>query len=226
MNQKKCPDCSTVVPAGAKFCPDCGAPLTSAPAKDSPKKDEAKKSHGARDTIIIVAALVVIVGSFYIFSDKEEPPKPPQQQQQSATDQVHGGMSMDEMMANLGDIPEDFNGLVQAGNKFMDANQFPMAAECYKRALVLHPEVNDVRVDFGACLHFMGLDSRALEEFYTVTKEQPDHPIANFNLGIVYYGMNQMDSAKFYWDHYLKLEPNGKAADQARGYLEQMKAEG
>jgi len=225
MSQRKCPDCSTVVPAGAKFCPDCGAPLTSAPVKDSPKKDEAKKSHGARDTIIIVAALVVIVGTFYFFSDKEEPPQPPSQQQ-AMTDDVHGGMSMDEMMANLGNIPEDFNGLVQAGNKFMDNGQFPLAAECYKRALVLHPEVNDVRVDFGACLHFMGLDSRALEEFYRVTKEQPDHPIANFNLGIVYYGMNQMDSAKFYWDHYLKLEPNGKAADQARNYLQQMKDEG
>lgn len=225
MNQKKCPDCSTVVPAGAKFCPDCGAPLSSAPVKDSPKKEAVKKSHGARDTIIIVGALVVIVGTFFIFSDQEEPPRPPVQQQ-AMGDDAHGGMSMDEMMANLGDIPEDFNGLVQTGNKFMDNGQFPMAAECYKRALVLHPEVNDVRVDFGACLHFMGLDDRALEEFYTVIWEDPNHPIANFNLGIVYYGKQQMDSAKYYWENYLKLDPNGMAAEQARNYLQQMNGEG
>ncbi len=132
-----------------------------------------------------------------------------------------GGGNMDQAMAALADLPEDFETLVQMGNQFMDNRNYAVAAEIYKRALA-QKEVANIRVDYGACLHAMGLDLRALEEFRTVLAQEPTHAIANFNMGIVFSGQHMADSAIFYFNKYLELEPDGRAAPTARQYLQEL----
>jgi Tfp pilus assembly protein PilF len=104
----------------------------------------------------------------------------------------------------------------------MDHENFPVAAECYRRALALDGSSTDVRSDYGSCLHGMGLPQRAIDEFRKVLAQDPKHTICNFNLGVVFNEMKLTDSARYYWNKYLKMEPQGKAADAARQLLKEI----
>ena len=185
----------------------------------SKKKAEAvqKKPSGKssmRDGLIIAAAIVIVGGGFLFYkSSQSVPPQP------VAEDSPHQAIDGMAGMGALANMPQDYNSLVAIGNQTMDQGNYAMAAESYRRALAIDGESPNVRTDYGACLHGMGLPERAIEEFYTVIVTHPEHGIANFNLGIVYYTLNNSDSARFYWEKYLSVEPNGGAAEQAREYL-------
>ena len=217
MNMKKCKSCGAEAPANAKFCPDCAAPLTAAAAKSG--SGSKKRSNPLRDNLIIIGVIVVVAVGYLIMNRPKpvEPPPPASADMQNP----HGG-DMDAMMGALANMPQDYASLVQMGNQTMDQGNFAVAAECYKRALALEGSSNDVRTDYGACLHGMGLEHRALEEFRKVLTSDSRHAIANFNMGIVHYGLQQADSAKVYFSKYLEIDPQGGAAGTARSYLQEI----
>ncbi|MFC1475181.1 tetratricopeptide repeat protein [Candidatus Zixiibacteriota bacterium] len=212
-----CPNCRHDVSNKNNFCPNCGTPL-SKKAQEKSKTIKKSKPNPTRDMAIIVGVIVIIAVGYYFITKPSAPP--PQTQQE---DFSHPDVGMD--MGSMGDgleLPSNYNELIAYGNNLMDQGNFPLAAESYKRALNINPKDHNVRTDFGACLHSMGLNERALEEFYRVTGNEPNHPIANFNLGIVYYTMQNADSAKFYWSKYLEIDPNGSAAPLAREKLQEL----
>jgi cytochrome c-type biogenesis protein CcmH/NrfG len=220
MPGRKCPVCNFQASENAKFCPDCGAPLTKKAQKNAAKT----KSSSNRDMFIIVGVLVVVVVGYLALKSPTKPPVPVQQQQSTATNDEHDHEhenieGMEDMLANM---PVDFNSLVRLGNQTMDAGNFAMAAECYKRALMIDGNSPDVRTDYGACLHGMGLPDRALEEFHNVLANYPNHEVARFNMGIVFYTMDVADSAKYYWESYLDKFPNGSLAGSAKEYLQKL----
>lgn len=225
MSVRTCPSCHKEISGDFKFCPECGSSLGTSKAKQTKGNVKKGKSNSTRDAIIIIGALVLIAGGYFIINRPATPEhnhQPQQQQQQSGNYDHPEVEGMEGGMGAAADLPTDYNGLVQAGNNYMDLGNFALAAESYKRALKIDGSSPDVRTDYGACLHGMGLEQRALEEFYTVIKDHPKHGISHFNLGIVYYGLHEADSAKLYWNKYLELEPSGQAADKAREKLKEM----
>mgnify|MGYP001556907628 CR=1 FL=1 len=184
-------------------------------SKPKVKSKSESKLKSSRDTLIIVAVLVV-VGGGYLWINRPE-------KEVSAEfnhPQVEG---MDnKMMGATLNLPTDYEGLVMLGNQTMDQQNFPLAAESYRRALAIKGDDPHVRTDYGACPHGMGLAHRALEEFATVLEQHPEHALANFNMGIVYYNEKQFDSAKVYWEKYLAIEPDGQIAPTVRQYLNQL----
>ena len=215
MISKKCNVCGATIPENGKFCPDCGTALNGKPAVKKGKT----KSTAMRDNIIIIGVIVVVAVAFIIIKSPSESEHQHVQQQQMQgsvdPDNPHGEGGV---MGNIPNMPQDYAGLVQMGNSTMDQGNYAMAAECYKRALLIKDDT-DVRTDFGACLHGMGLEERALEEFRKVLVSNSGHGIANFNMGIVFYGLDKKDSAKFYWEKYVQMDPDGSAVGQAREYL-------
>lgn len=170
-----------------------------------------------RDYVILAAvAVLVIVGYFVLRTTPVIPSAQAQQQEQDERRAPHGDMG--GAMQDL-EFPEDYESLVQMGNHYMDQQDYAVAAESYRRALAIQ-EATDVRVDFGTCLHGMGLSERALQEFRKVLRVQPEHGIANFNMAVVSYSVGQADSARHYANRYLELEPDGRAAPTAREILE------
>ena len=222
MTQKKCSSCGTKLVGGTKFCPECGAPATGQ-AREKAAKAASKSSNAGRDMGIIAGLVIVVTIGYFVFKEPSQPPQPVQQQQMTDVE-GHAGMAgnMDEALSAMGGMPQDYNSLVQLGNQQMDQRNFPMAAEAYRRALALDGSSNAVRTDYGACLHGMGLGHRALEEFRKVLNDEPDHPIANFNIGIVYREMGEVDSARAHWNHYLKIDPTGSAAASTRSLLQDL----
>jgi cytochrome c-type biogenesis protein CcmH/NrfG len=219
MTGRKCPVCNFKASENANFCPDCGAPLTKKAKQNTAKT----KSSSNRDMFIIAGVLVVVVIGYLALKSPTKPPVPVQQQRAVTNDEHdhdHENIEgMDEMLANM---PVDYNSLVSLGNQTMDAGNFAMAAECYKRALMIDGSSPDVRTDYGACLHGMNLPERALEEFRKVLDKNPDHEISRFNMGIVFYTMDIADSARYYWQSYLDKFPNGSMAETAKEYIQKI----
>jgi cytochrome c-type biogenesis protein CcmH/NrfG len=225
MTTNTCPACGRAILEGAKFCPECGAKVPGA-AASAPAT-----STSLRDTLIVVAAIVVVGAGYFVLKPATPKPEAPTQQQQMPSQGAGGaqhppvtdpssGQPMD--MPMLSNLPADYNSLIATGNINMDSGNFPMAAECYRRALAIDGSSADVRTDYGACLHGMGLPQRAIEEFRKVLAQDNKHTICNFNLGVVFNELQQKDSARYYWKKYLELDPNGKAAETAKSFLKEI----
>lgn len=229
MSQKACPSCGAAVVAGAKFCTECGTPLGS--SAGSSAKSGGKGSY--RDLVIIVGVLAVVAVGYFLLADRPETPtKPsvqPEQQQSQGMQNVDPHADENLSMAMLDSLPKDYNSLIQVAYHYHDlasqsrnAQQFAIAAEIYKRALAMDSSDLNVRVDYGAVLHGMGLPQRSVEEFGKVLKTNPRHGIANFNMGIVHHDIGNADSAKIYFKRYLEYEPNGPAAQSAQAFLKEL----
>lgn len=222
--QKFCSSCGKPIAAEARFCASCGTPVGKA-GKAAANSAPAPKL-ALRDILIVAGVLVVISVGYLIFANQAQPPAPPPpqptQQGNVPGGDPHAGTDMAGAMSQLKDLPTGYDGLVQTGNNLMDQGNYAVAAECYRRALAIDGSSNDVRTDYGACLHGMGLPERALEEFKKVLAADPHHEIVKFNLGVVYSELQQVDSAKAYWQAYLASSPNGPAAERAKELLKEI----
>ena len=218
----KCRNCGHSLPPRLKFCPECGAPVESSESSSAkaPVTRQTGKHAGRRDLLIIAGVLLVVTAGYFAFKRPVPVPSGLKAEIQSHSDMPMGDMA--DAIKTLENLPTDYSSLVSLGNEFMDKRNYPVAAECYKRALALQGGSPDVRVDYGACLHGMGLTHRAIEEFRQVLDINPSHAIVNFNLGIVYYGLNETNSARVYWQKYLTIEPNGQVAQAARDLLKEI----
>ena len=213
METKNCPGCSKAVNASAKFCPECGLALVN---QNNESSVSSKPAGSAWKEFLMVAGVVLAISiGYFVFSTSKPVPQP-------AGQVPAGHEDIGPMGTGMPNLPEDYEGLVATGNEYMNQNNFPIAAECYKRALALDGSSPDVRSDFASCLYGMGLSDRALEEFRSIKTNSPLHGVTLFNLGVVFMGQNKPDSAKFYFKKYLELEPNGPASEQARGYMKEL----
>ena len=111
--------------------------------------------------------------------------------------------------------PNDYDALVQLGNLYFDARQFPSAIQNYERALAIHPENPDVRTDMGTAYWYGGNADKALTELQTSLKYRPGHPQTLFNLGwIRWQGKADPKGAVQAWEELLKDNPNYPQREQ------------
>lgn len=160
---------------------------------------------GLQNWLLLAGIAGLTAGLFLVFTDPPVVPEPPKSSLPGA-----GGMPHQEIA-----LPQSLDSLIQIGNLFYDERNFAMAAEAYGRALQLNGELIDVRTDYGASLHAMGMPMRAREEFSKVIAAKPDHAVATFNLGIVFRSLNQADSARHYWEATARLASGTPLGDTA-----------
>ncbi len=213
MSKTKCNACGKPFAGSPRFCPECGAAVE---GEATVKPSGSRSSY--RDLLVVVGVIALFSVGFFALKTPGTPPVPPTGRPSAGAPGHEGGMGM----ALPADLPQDYDGLINAGNKQMDDGQFLLAAEIYRRALEIDPRSPDARTDYGACLYAMGLPERALEEFLKVVEAHPRHEVAMFNIGIVYHGQAQMDSARVYWERYLNIAPDGASASTARQLLKEL----
>jgi len=215
-----CPSCGAKVTPGSKFCSGCGAQFDTTWKEKSPAR-----KNPLRDTLLLVGGLVVLVAAYLIFGPKAKKPEPmPQSQEQFEHPPIQGmpqvaSTDMDQIIASL---PNNYDSLVQMGNHFMDNQVFPLAIECYGRAIKLQATDPNVITDLGACYFYLEKDDSAIQMFEKALALNPNHPIAHFNLGIVYRGMGNFDKAREYWNRFIQLDPKSPIVDTVKRLIGEM----
>lgn len=131
------------------------------------------------------------------------------QNQQSAQSEAALAQAVAPFVEAVQKNPNDFDALVQLGNMYYDARQYPSAIEYYERALKIHPENPDVRTDMGTAYWYAGNIEKALSELQTSLKYRPGHPQTLFNLGwIRWQGKADPKGAVEAWEALLKANPD------------------
>jgi cytochrome c-type biogenesis protein CcmH/NrfG len=120
--------------------------------------------------------------------------------------------------------PNDYDSLVQLGNVYYDAQQYPAAIQYYERALAIHPENPDVRTDMGTAYWYTGDADKAIDAMQTSLKYRPGHPQTLFNLGwIRWQGKADPKGAIVAWEQLLKSNPDYPQKQKVEEYIAKAK---
>jgi tetratricopeptide (TPR) repeat protein len=118
--------------------------------------------------------------------------------------------------------PDNPELLVNVGNFYYDAQQYPVAVEYYARALKTKPSDANVRTDMATAYWYMGDADTAITEFNKALSDEPNKANTLFNRGLVKW-QAKMDIAGAVadWEKLLATNPNYEGKEK----VEQMIAE-
>lgn len=224
----RCRWCQTLNSREASVCSGCGVPLPvpqAQPGADaastSSKKQKTKpQQRGVRPRYPLIVFGLLGAGAvifLFIYLRSTRPPIPSKAGQSGE----EAALAEINRLLSANDRQTAYRELVLQGNQAMDSQRFPEAILYYTHALAIDSSAVDVRVDLGACYHFVGENQKAKGEFLRALNASPQHLVALFNLGVVYHGLGQKDSARVVWQKYLRLAPNGPLVPQIQNLLSQ-----
>ncbi|MBN8705213.1 MAG: tetratricopeptide repeat protein [Bacteroidetes bacterium] len=117
-----------------------------------------------------------------------------------------------------------FSIALKLANLYYDANRKDLAIPFYQIFLRTNPENADARVDMAtAMIEVSTSPMEAVAELKKVLKLNPEHQIANLNLGVLYFRVNKFDQAEQYLTQAKTINPENKAGISAADMLEQIK---
>lgn len=120
--------------------------------------------------------------------------------------------------------PDNAALLVNVGNLYYDAKQYPIAVDYYGRALKVKPADASVRTDMATGYWYMGDADRAIEEFNLALSYSPNSPNALFNRGLVkWQGKKDASGALADWQKLLASNPDYQARDQVNQMIAEVK---
>jgi cytochrome c-type biogenesis protein CcmH/NrfG len=144
--------------------------------------------------------------------------------EQTAQMQAALGQAAAPLLESVNKNPNDYDALVQLGNLYYDAQQYPSAIQYYERALVIHPENPDVRTDMGTAYWYGGNADKAVAAMETSLTYRPGHPQTLFNLGwIKWQGKKDPKGAIEAWEKLLKSNPEYPQRQQVEQYIAKAK---
>ena len=128
------------------------------------------------------------------------------------------------LIERLKSEPNNAELLVNIGNVYYDAQQYPTAIEYYQRTLKLQPANTDVRTDLATAYWYTGNADTALTEFRKALSYEPNKANTLFNLGIVQWqGKMDADGALATWQKLLDTNPNYQGKDKVLELMAQAK---
>ena len=211
-----CPQCGREVGGQENFCPACGAKLKGAASAADFKRIPKSAPW--------VALGFVAAGLIFIFVFVSSQSRPPDASSSNMPASTQGEPPLPQLSdEEVAKLPKDFAKLVELGNHYFDHQQFHDAMVIYKKALEIDSTDFNVRTDYAAALNFMGDFAGAKRELELVLAKNPKHPVATFNLGVVYINTGDHANARKYWNKYLELDPGSPRAAEVRKMLAELK---
>jgi tetratricopeptide (TPR) repeat protein len=110
-------------------------------------------------------------------------------------------------LEKAGELAKDGEAYMRAGATLMDLNEFEQARHDLETALRLAPNLRGLRTLVGKARDMTGDQKEAEPAFRQAIKENPDDFEANLYLGALLYKRRQLEEAKVYLDHAVKLKP-------------------
>jgi tetratricopeptide (TPR) repeat protein len=114
--------------------------------------------------------------------------------------------------------------IVNIGNSYYDAQQYPVAVDYYGRALEIKPSEASVRTDMATAYWYMGDTDRAIAEFNQALSYEPNKANALFNLGLVKWrGKMDVNGAVADWEKLLATNPHYEGKDKVEQLIAEAK---
>jgi Tfp pilus assembly protein PilF len=111
---------------------------------------------------------------------------------------------------------------VTQGNASYDQKNWAGAIEDYRRAISLGTDNPDVRTDLGNALRFSGEPQKALEQYQTAQRQDPQHENSLYNMATLYsQELHDPAAALRAMQEYLLRFPTGDKASIARQFIGQ-----
>ncbi len=113
--------------------------------------------------------------------------------------------------------PQNHEALLKLGHLLNDNGFYERAIDKYETYLKTHSDNADVIVDMGVCYFELKKYDKAINVIKSALGINPNHQIANFNLGIVNLANNNSTEAKQWWQKARDINPNtniGKKAEE------------
>lgn len=113
--------------------------------------------------------------------------------------------------------PNDFGVLAKIGNTYFDAEQFETAEKWYEQALAQKEDLS-VRTDLGITFVQRANPDyeRAVKEFETSLKTNPNHETTLYNLGAAYFKKGDSQKAQEILSKLEQINPNGDLTKKLR----------
>jgi tetratricopeptide (TPR) repeat protein len=120
--------------------------------------------------------------------------------------------------------PRNLQALVSLGNLYFDSNQPAKAIIAYERALAIDSQNADVRTDLGIMYRAVKDYDKAIKEFREAARMDTKHKNSRFNLALVLQeDKKDLKGAAAAWEEFLRVEPSGEQAAEARAQLGRLK---
>jgi tetratricopeptide (TPR) repeat protein len=127
------------------------------------------------------------------------------------------------LLEQLKSDPKNAELLINIGNLYYDAKQYPLAVDFYGRALEIKPSEASVRTDRGTAYWYMGNADLALSEFDKALQAVPDNPNTLFNRGLVrWQGKHDGAGALADWKRLLATDPNYLEKDKVQQMMREV----
>lgn len=129
------------------------------------------------------------------------------------------------------DAPSDVSRLAPAdaaltlANWNYDRQNWSHAIEHYQEAIALGRDNPDVRTDLGNCFRFLGQTQKALEQYETAQKQNPQHENSLYNqAGLFSEVLHDNERAKAAAREFIARFPQSPRAEAAKKLLSQLEA--
>ena len=105
------------------------------------------------------------------------------------------------------------------GTALFREKKYAQAAQEFQAAVDLDPDSALAANNLGFAHYKLGAHALAVEWFEKAIRIDPQRAIAYYNLGDAYFELNRAEEARKAYESFLALQPNAKAAPQAREKL-------
>lgn len=137
--------------------------------------------------------------------------------------------SIQKLADRLRQQPDDLEGWLLLARSYQAVDQPSQAALAFQRALQLAPENLDIKAQYAQLLaqtnnnRLAGKPTELIEE---ILAREPQHPFALWLAGLAAAQRGEGGQAAQYWNRLLAQMPEeSQAADQLRGFIEQLRAD-
>jgi len=140
-------------------------------------------------------------------------------------DNPHAGADLNKLRQitefedSLKQNPNDSHLLLQLAHLLNDSGFKEKAIEKYNVYLKIDTKNADVLVDRGVCYYEVHKYDDAINSMEKALKIQPDHQIAQLNLGIVNMATGNKDKAIEWWKKALQTDPTSEVGKKAKELL-------
>ncbi len=94
--------------------------------------------------------------------------------------------------------PDQFDSLLASAQQAQARGEFESAAEFYRKAIAIHPEVPELKANLGLMYYQIGKDQQAIEAFSQAIRLQPGLFVPNLFLGLDYVKLKRFNEAIVY----------------------------